>query len=147
MMMPRQHDPVHVLCELLRIRVRCDVASSIAFRNDCASTACGNDSFVANGLAFGNPEAIARGPQDRFYVVSGETASQIDVYGPTGAFVSSIGRDGAGPGEFGSILQPVGSEDSRDGTVVRLDFPFVGWRRLAASRRGFLGSPCGSVHI
>jgi hypothetical protein len=47
--------------------------------------------------------AVVRDQEGRFYVVSGESTSQISVFDAQGRFLKIIGRLGDGPGEFRSI--------------------------------------------
>jgi hypothetical protein len=53
-----------------------------------------------------NPRAVAVDPAGRLYVVDGGPLS-IKIFDATGTFVRTVGREGAGPGEFRSALPGV----------------------------------------
>ena len=58
---------------------------------------------AAGSGIIGRPQAITSDPRGRIWLVSEETAHQISVFDPSGAFVFAVGREGDGPGEFRNI--------------------------------------------
>ena len=88
-------------------------------RPTCAQCAIGLDSVLTlqtasgRGALVSSPKSVAMDRRGRFYVADWGDASLVHVYDPKGNFVTRLGREGQGPGEFSRIdFLRVGPMDS-----------------------------------